>query len=111
LIDAGAKPMDIIEGALASAHLAAALCVSDDNSVGRSSENDSVSDRRAATAAAAAFAEARVDAFARALEEKKWRTDFVQMGTAPRYRLRGRVAVDADADDVAAVNEIELLVE
>ena len=51
------------------------------------------------------------DAFARALEEKKWRTDFVQMGTAPRYRLRGRVAVDADADDVAAVNEIELLVE
>jgi hypothetical protein len=30
-----------------------------------------------------------VDAFSDAMEEKGWKIDFVQMGTAPRYRLGG----------------------
>ena len=42
----------------------------------------------AATAEAAyAYADRRAGEFAEAMRAAGWRTDFVQMGTAPKYRL------------------------
>ena len=66
-----------------------------------------------------AFGDANADGVERAMSRKGWRTDFVQLGSAPRYRLSslvsagsgagggdgrgsGSVGVDASVDDVLA---------
>jgi hypothetical protein len=78
MLDAAATPRDIIEAALAAARAGAATTAATD---------------AAATDAAAAeayrYADENVDAFSDAMEEKGWKIDFVQMGSAPRYRLGG----------------------
>jgi len=104
LLDAGATPRDVLAAALAGVHA----------STGVRGGDDAEGFERAY-----AWGDARVDEFAAAMAAKGWRVDFVQLGTAPRYRLGslpgggeggggtrggkgGSVGVDASVDDVLA---------
>ena len=86
LLDARATPDDVIAAALAAVH--AAETRNSRNRGGGTAGVTSVGEMDAATAEAAyAYADRRAGEFAEAMRAAGWRTDFVQMGTAPKYRL------------------------
>ena len=86
LLDARATPDDVIAAALAAVH--AAETRNSRNRGGGTVGVTSVGEMDAATAEAAyAYADRRAGEFAEAMRAAGWRTDFVQMGTAPKYRL------------------------
>ena len=107
LLDADATPRDVLAAALAGVHA----------STGVRGGDDAEGFRRAY-----AWGDARVDEFEAAMAANGWRVDFVQLGTASRYRLgsllgesggvdggggtrggkEGSVGVDASVDDVLA---------
>ena len=92
LLDAAASPRDVIAAALAATHAAAAASSSSSSS-SSSSGVDVGDDRLDAEIAAAAYAysDRHLDEFEGAMRAVDWRTDFVQMGTAPKYRLAALV--------------------
>ena len=102
LLDPAASPRDVIAAALAGVHASKEMEDGDDAE---------------GYERAYAFGDANADEFERAMSRKGWRTDFVQLGSAPRYRLSslvssrpregggdgrgsGGVGVDASVDDV-----------
>jgi hypothetical protein len=102
LLDPAASPRDVIAAALAGVHASKEMGDGDDAE---------------GYERAYAFGDANVDEFERAMSRKGWRTDFVQLGSAPRYRLSslvssgrregggdgrgsGGVGVDASVDDI-----------
>ena len=92
LLDAAASPRDVIAAALAAAHAAAAATASTSSSSSSSSSSSDVDGLDAEVAAAAyAYSDRYLDEFEIAMRASEWRTDFVQMGTAPKYRLAALV--------------------
>ena len=102
LLDASATPDDVIAAALAAVHAADAADArrtsrngGGGGTVGVTFANvanglgvTSGGEMDAATAEAAyAYADRRAGEFSEAMRAAGWRTDFVQMGTAPKYRL------------------------
>jgi hypothetical protein len=80
LLDADAKPADVLAAALAATKASV--------DIHRESSTHSQSRLCPAVAEAAyAYADARFVKFEESMRAAGWRVDFVQMGTAPKYRL------------------------
>ena len=86
LLDADAEPHDVIHAALAATKAA----VDSKRASERSFTQKKTKTRRlepGVAKAAYAYADARFETFEASARAAGWRADFVQMGTAPKYRL------------------------
>ena len=85
LLDADATARDVFAAALAGVHASRGVRGGDDaEGFGR----------------AYAWGDARVDEFIVAMAAKGWRVDFVQLGTAPRYRLGSLLGTGSGGGEV-----------
>lgn len=86
LLDADAEPHDVMAAALAATKAA----VDSKRASERISTHEKTKTRRlepGVAKAAYAYADARFETFEASARAAGWRADFVQMGTAPKYRL------------------------
>ena len=83
LLDAEATPRDVIEAALACAKAASLIEEEREERGGGNGLRDETALK------ALEYARGEVSRFVAEVEAGGWRTDFVQMGAAPRYRISG----------------------
>lgn len=90
LLDATASPRDVIAAALAATHAAAAAVAAAAIAPTTGAAAADGLDPEIA-AAAYVYSDQHLNEFEAAMQAVDWRTDFVQMGTAPRYCLAALV--------------------